>query len=127
MQNMKKADSIVASENWPGFTFTFANGWSVSVQQSKNHNCKVGRTVEVAIFSPPLNGHENWWGYDEEEDGLFLPEDSTYVNNSISSDTLAKIFACVSEQSLAGEFDTKEEAEEFAKKVEESLDFEAKV
>ncbi len=114
---MKKTDSIVASENWPGFTFTFTNGWSVSVQQSKDHNCKVGRTVEVAIFSPPLNGVENWWGYCEEVHSLFLPEDSTYVHSSISSDTLAKIFVCVAAQS----------AEEFAEKVEESLDIEAKV
>ncbi|SVD94172.1 uncharacterized protein METZ01_LOCUS447026, partial [marine metagenome] len=41
---------ITPSEHWNGFNFMFSNGWSISIQQSDDHYCRVGHTAEVAIF-----------------------------------------------------------------------------
>ena len=96
MSNTVKTE-IIPSENWNGFTFAFSNGWSVSIQQSENHYCKVGKTAEVAIFDPK----ENWCAYDEETNSIHvLPNADTHVNGWLDADAVAKLFAIVSEKEV---------------------------
>lgn len=85
---------IVASESWNGFTFTFSNGWSISIQQSKSHNCTVGESAEVAIFDPD----DFWFGYDQEKREIFKPNAETYVNGWLDANEVAKIISIISQK-----------------------------
>jgi hypothetical protein len=90
MSNTVKTE-IIPSENWNGFTFAFSNGWSVSIQQSENHYCKVGKTAEVAIFDPK----GAWWGYDDTKCELVEREEESHVLGWTDADDLARIIALV--------------------------------
>ena len=46
-QNANMSTRMTPSEHWNGFTFEFSNGWSVSIQQGKDHYCERGKTAEV--------------------------------------------------------------------------------
>ena len=81
---------IEASKLWNGFTFTFQNGWDVSVQQSENHYCKAPYSVEVAI----IDDKDNWYTYSK-ENILVRCEDGNDVNGHIGADELAKILEIV--------------------------------
>ena len=87
---------ITASEHWNGFTFGFSNGWSISIQQSENHNCKIGKSAEVAIF----DDKDNWYGYDDEKCDIFTPEEDTYVNGWLDADAVAKIISIISQEKI---------------------------
>lgn len=56
--------------NTDGFTITFANGYTISVQWSNNHYChkneKLGQTAEVAAW----DANNNW--YDLQEDDAVI-------------------------------------------------------
>ena len=91
--NMTK---ITPSEHWNGFNFMFSNGWSISIQQSENHYCKVGESAEVAIF----DDEENWYVYDEEKRDIFKSEEDTYVNCYLSADDIAKIISIISQEKV---------------------------
>jgi|TARA_Y100000296_G_scaffold20461_1_gene24266 hypothetical protein len=87
---------ITPSEHWNGFNFMFSNGWSISIQQSENHNCNVGKSAEVAIF----DDKENWYGYDDEKRDIFKPEEDTYVNGWVNADDIAKIISIISQEKV---------------------------
>ena len=87
---------ITPSEHWNGFNFMFSNGWSISIQQSDSHNCKVGHTAEVAIF----DSEDNWYGYDEEKHDIFVPDEETYVNGYLNADDIAKIISIISQEKV---------------------------
>ena len=93
--NMTK---ITPSEHWNGFNFLFSNGWSISIQQSDNHYCNVGKSAEVAIFDPD----NNWYGYDDEKHDVFVPDtdQDTYVNGHLNADDIAKIFSIISQKKV---------------------------
>ena len=96
MSNIVKTE-IIPSEHWNGFTFLFSNGWSVSIQQSGDHYCKVGKTAEVAIFDPK----ENWCAYDEKTNSIdVLPNADTHVNGWLDADDIAKLFSIVSQKEV---------------------------
>ncbi len=82
---------IEASKLWNGFTFTFQNGWDVSVQQSENHYCKAPYSAEVAI----IDDKDNWYTYDKQKNDIICCEDGNDVNGYIGADELAKILAIV--------------------------------
>ena len=88
--------SITSSEHWNGFTFVFSNGWSISIQQSEDHYCKVGRTAEVAIFDEK----DNWYGYDNEKCEIFIPSEDTYVNGYLDADDIGKIISIISQEKV---------------------------
>ena len=90
MSNTVKTE-IIPSKHWNGFTFVFSNGWSVSIQQSDAHHCKVGKTAEVAIFDP----EGAWWGYDDTKCELVKREEETHVLGWTDADDLARIIALV--------------------------------
>ena len=92
----KTNNMITASEHWSGFTFVFSNGWSISIQQSENHYCKVGETVEVAIFDPA----DSWYGYDEEKCEIFVPSENTHVVGHCSADNVGKIISIISQEKV---------------------------
>jgi hypothetical protein len=83
---------ITPSEDWPGFTFKFSNGWSVSMQQGEAHYCTVGKTAEVAVF----DSKDNWYVYDEDSQTLEASEADTYVNGHLDADAVAKIISIIS-------------------------------
>ena len=87
----KKKKMIEASKLWNGFTFTFQNGWDVSVQQSENHYCKVPYSVEVAI----IDDKDNWYTYTNQNNDIIRCEDGNDVNGHIGADELAKILEIV--------------------------------
>jgi len=91
--NMTK---ITPSEHWNGFNFMFSNGWSISIQQSENHYCKVGESAEVAIF----DDKENWYVYDEEKHDIFKSEEDTHVNGHLNADDIAKIISIISQEKV---------------------------
>ena len=93
--NMVKTE-IIPSEHWNGFTYVFSNGWSVSVQQSENHYCTVGKTVEVAIFDP----QDRWYVYDEKNHTIEESEVDTYVNGWIDADHVARIISIISQKEV---------------------------
>jgi hypothetical protein len=90
MSNTVKTE-IIPSKHWNGFTFVFSNGWSVSMQQSDAHHCKVGKTAEVAIF----DSEGAWWGYDDTKCELVKREEETHVLGWTNADDLARIIALV--------------------------------
>ena len=90
MLNTVKTE-IIPSKHWNGFTFVFSNGWSVSIQQSDAHHCKVGKTAEVAIF----DSEGAWWGYDDTKCELVKREEETHVLGWTNADDLARIIALV--------------------------------
>ena len=88
---------ITPSEHWNGFNFMFSNGWSISIQQSDSHNCKVGHTAEVAIF----DDKDNWYGYDAGHlSPIFTPDEDTYVNGYLNADDIAKIISIISQEKV---------------------------
>ena len=87
---------ITPSEDWNGFAFEFSNGWSISIQQSENHYCTVGKTAEVAIFDE----NDNWYGYDDEKRDIFIPEEDTYANGHLDADDIAKIISIISQEKV---------------------------
>ena len=91
--NMTK---ITPSEHWNGFNFMFSNGWSISIQQSENHYCKVGESAEVAIF----DDKENWYVFDEEKRDIFESEEDTHVNCHLNADDIAKIISIISQEKV---------------------------
>ena len=95
MSNTVKTE-IIPSESWDGFTYVFSNGWSVSVQQSENHYCKVGKTAEVAIFDP----EDNWYVYDEESQTLEASDIDTHVNGWLDADHVARIISIISRKKV---------------------------
>ena len=88
MSNTVKTE-IIPSKHWNGFTFVFSNGWSVSIQQSDAHYCKVGKTAEVAIWDP----QDEWWSYRDGE--LVKSNEETHVLGWTNADDLARIIALV--------------------------------
>ena len=99
MTYKQTAGSIAPSEGWNGFTFVFSNGWSVSIQQSENHYCTVGKTAEVAIFDL----RDNWYGYDDEKRDIFIPNKEyheTYVNGHLNANDVAKIISIISQEKV---------------------------
>jgi len=87
---------IEASKHWNGFTFGFSSGWSVSIQQGKDHYCERGKTAEVAIF----DDEENWYVYDEEKSDIFKSEEDTHVNGHLDADDIAKIISIISQEKV---------------------------
>ena len=87
---------ITPSEHWNGFNFMFSNGWSISIQQSENHNCSIGKSAEVAIF----DDKDNWYGYDEEKRDIFTPDEDTYVNGWLDADAVAEIISIISQEKV---------------------------
>jgi len=88
--------SITPSEHWNGFTFEFSNGWSISIQQSENHYCKVGETAEVAIFDEV----DRWYGYDKDKCEVYVPSEDTHVVGSCTADDIAKIISIISQKKV---------------------------
>ena len=86
--------SITPSEHWNGFTFSFSNGWSISIQQSDHHYSTVGKTAEVAIFNPD----DNWYGYDRKKGEIYKPEEDTHVNGHLNADDIGKIISIISNE-----------------------------
>ncbi len=82
---------ITPSKNWNGFTFTFQNGWDISVQQSEHHYCKIPYTVEVAI----IDDKDNWYTYDKQKNDIICCEEGNDVNGHVGAEELAKIFEIV--------------------------------
>jgi hypothetical protein len=87
---------IIPSENWNGFTFVFSNGWSVSIQQGDAHYCKIGKTVEIAIFDPK----DNWYSYDQEKNEILMTEEDTCVNGWLDADQVARIILIISQKEV---------------------------
>ncbi len=91
-------DSEIVPSSWGkvghGFVFTFENGWRVSVQQSKNHNCEIGNSVEVGIFDPD----DDWRGFSETGAVLPLVPGNVGPINYVSADLLARIMTTVQQQ-----------------------------
>ena len=87
---------ITSSDNWPGFTYEFSNGWSISIQQGEAHYCTVGKTAEVAVFDKM----DNWYGYDKEKCEIFIPSEDTYVNGHCSADDIGKIISIISQEKV---------------------------
>ena len=87
---------ITSSDNWPGFTYEFSNGWSISIQQGEAHYCTVGETAEVAVFDKM----DNWYGYDKEKCEIFVPSESTTVTGHCSADDIAKIISIISQEKV---------------------------
>ena len=94
MENSKT--SITPSEHWNGFTFSFSNGWSVSIQQGKDHYCERGKTAEVAIF----DDEDNWYAFSEVKGHIFKSEEDTYVNGWLDADAIAKIISIISQEKV---------------------------
>ena len=95
-QNANMSTRITPSEHWNGFTFEFSNGWSVSIQQGKDHYCERGKTAEVAVFDP----EENWYVYDEDSETLEASDVDTYVNGWLDADAVAKIISIISQKKV---------------------------
>ena len=87
---------ITSSDNWPGFTYEFSNGWSISIQQGEAHYCTVGKTAEVAVFDKM----DNWYGYDKEKCEIFVPSEDTIVIGHCSADDIAKIISIISQKKV---------------------------
>ena len=87
---------ITPSEHWNGFNFMFSNGWSISIQQSDDHYCRVGHTAEVAIF----DDKDNWYAFDEEKRDIHIPDEDTYVNGHLDADAIAKIISIISQEKV---------------------------
>ena len=88
--------SIIPSEHWNGFTFGFSNGWSISIQQSEQHYCKVDKSAEVAIF----DDKDDWYVYDEEKNDIFKSAEDTHVNGWLDADAIAKIISIISQEKV---------------------------
>ena len=99
-----------ASEMYPGFSMTLANGWEISVQWGRNHYCanrdnpnkesRRSTTAEVAIFAPDKDGFpRDWWSYDEDLNEVVEQPESTYVNGWLTTDQVANIIAIISKKS----------------------------
>ena len=98
-QNANMSTRITPSEHWNGFTFEFSNGWSVSIQQGKDHYCERGKTAEVAVFDP----EENWYVYDDDSKTLEASEEDTCVNGHLDADEVAKIISIISQKKVKKE------------------------
>ena len=99
-----------ASEMYPGFSMTLANGWEISVQWGRNHYCanrdnpnkesRRSTTAEVAIFAPDKDGFpRDWWSYDEDLNEVVEQPESTYVNGHLTTNQVANIIAIISQKS----------------------------
>ena len=99
-----------ASEIYPGFNITFANGWETSVQWGRDHYCanrdnsnkesRTSTTAEVAIFAPDKDGFpRDWWSYDEDLNEVVEQSEETYVNGHLTTDQVANIIAIISQKS----------------------------
>ena len=81
-------------ESGHGFVISFENGWSVSVQQSKAHNCTKGKSVEVGIF----DSDDEWRGFSETDEVMPLVPVNVGPINYVSADLLARILSTVQQQ-----------------------------
>ena len=98
-----------ASEIYPGFNITFANGWEISVQWGREHYCanrdnsnkksRTSTTAEVAIFAPDKDGFpREWWSYDEDINRVIEQPEETYVNGHLTTDQVANIMAIIAKR-----------------------------
>ena len=74
----------------------FSNGWSISIQQSDDHYCNVGKSAEVAIF----DDKDNWYAFDEEKRDIYIPNEDTYVNGYLDADDIGKIISIISQEKV---------------------------
>ena len=95
-QNANMINTIEFSEFWNGVTFTFSNGWHISIQQGKNHYSRDGVSAEVAIF----DDKSFWYGFDKEKGDIFKPEADTYIMEFVEADTIAKIISIISQEKV---------------------------
>ena len=92
MENRDIKSQILSSEIGSGLLFVFSNGWSVSIQQSKAHQCTEGKSAEVAIFDP----HDRWYSYCESSRDISVSKEETYVNGWLNADDVGRIISIIS-------------------------------